>query len=304
LFEIKLFSAGEYPMYFDKMLRQASTAVTTTEAVLAGNSTSAHALRQMVSLAAQSGDMMQIEAVAGAGQAEIAKAIHDQSALANEPFVVSDCLQMADDHFAIRWQGTLFLGDIGRLTYEVQSALLAWMDSADGQYVRIITTAQPGNLAKRPIITPLAQRMTEFKLSVTPLAQRADDIPVILQRLWAEGTHPLPPIFDRSAWDAVMRHSWPGDYEELKDFAWRASRLHGGRTLSCDQVKRLLGHRAPRDMAEPGFALKQHLHQEEKLFLIEALLRSEGVVAKAARIAGINRTTFVAKLKRHGLAKV
>ncbi|MEQ1538929.1 MAG: helix-turn-helix domain-containing protein, partial [Sphingorhabdus sp.] len=90
----------------------------------------------------------------------------------------------------------------------------------------------------------------------------------------------------------------------LRDFASKAIRLFGGRNVSAEQVRRLLGGHSEQQLRQSGFDLKQHLAQEEKLFLIEALLRSNGIVASAAELAGIQRTTFIAKMKRHGLAKI
>jgi transcriptional regulator of acetoin/glycerol metabolism len=90
----------------------------------------------------------------------------------------------------------------------------------------------------------------------------------------------------------------------LRDFSEKASRLHGGKRVSTDQVRKSLGQYAARELARGDFSLKQHLAQEEKLFMIEALLRCSGNVQSAAGLAGIKRTTFLAKMQRHGLARI
>jgi two-component system, NtrC family, nitrogen regulation response regulator NtrX len=292
---ISYFFRGNQMHQFNEMIRNAQTAVA-REPVLAGNSVEAHALRQMVALAAQSLDPVHLWGPIGSGHMEIAQAIHNQSALVNEPFVNADDLCMSEDHFAIRWEGTLFLGDMGRLALPVQQALLAWMESSDGENVRVICSAA--------VATSQLAQMSPLKFPCPPLSRRIDDIPVMLQKLWSSCDHSLPPIFERTAWSALRAYDWPGNFEELRNFALMASRLHGGRQVSADHVCKLLGQQTERKMARVDFSLRQNLAEEEKMFLIEALLRSSGAIQDAARLAGVKRTTFLAKMKRHGLARI
>jgi sigma-54 dependent transcriptional regulator, flagellar regulatory protein len=273
---------------------------------LAGNSICAHALQKMVMLSAETSQTVLLTGPMGSGKKELAKAIHAQSAFAADPFIDTDCLQVGEDHFAIRWEGTLFLSEIWQLSSEGQSALLDWLDSDDGQYVRLIASTSQ-SLAQRvesgDFNPELHAQLSPITIPCPPLAQRPEDIPAILQRLWAENACGLPPIIGRDGWACLRAHNWPGNLAELRQIAAQASRLHGGRNMSVEQVENLLGKRASRQMSRPGFSLKQHLAREEKLFLIEALLSSEGVVQAAANRAGLKRTTFVAKMKRHGIMR-
>jgi DNA-binding NtrC family response regulator len=288
---------------FDQMIRIARETNDSPEPVLAGNSVAAHALRQMAAIAAQSLEPVLLLGADESTQTDIAKVIHNQSALSAELFVDGSQGQMSADHLAVRWHGTLFLGNVGRLTQSVQHALLAWMESSDGQNVRIISAGQEPADMLRPIIPELQSRLSTLTIPYPPLAQRSEDVPIILQRLWANGTYPLPPILERSAWSAILAHGWPGNFAELQAFADKSARLYGGRQVTADHVNKLLGRDIAREIERQGFSLSQHLAQEEKLFLIEALLRSGGVVQAAANSAGLKRTTFLAKMKRHGLAR-
>lgn len=287
---------------FNAMIKTARKGNTSSEPVLVGNSVGAHALRQMVSLAAQSAEAVQITGPDGSGFPEIARAIHAQSALCDELFINADCQRMDEDHFAIRWQGTLYIGDVGRLSVLVQQALLDWMDSDDGQHVRVIS-ARSDEDNSNCALPALQQRLGALNIPCPSLAQRTDDIPIILQRIWAESSHPLPPIFERKAWAELLGHEWTSNFDELRRFAERASRLYGGRQVEADHIRKLLGQQVSRELARAGFSLKDHMAQEEKMFLIEALLKCNGVVQEAATLSGLNRTTFLAKMKRHGLAR-
>lgn len=289
---------------FNNMIRTARMAGEANAPVLGGNSMAAHALRQMVLLAAGSFDPVQLCGVGDGGSADLARVIHEQSDDHDEPFVDASQGDLGDDHFAICWQGTLFLGDVSRLNRDVQVSLLDWMDSRDGEMVRVIST-QPEQIASVCRIIPeLQSRLTMVSISYPSLAQRCDDIPIILQRLWATSCFPLPPIFNRRAWASVLKHGWSGNFGELKEFAEKMSHQYGGRSVGSEEIERALGSGTKRTQCRPDFNLKQHLAEEEKLFLIEALLRSRGVVQQAAMLSGLKRTTFLAKMKRYGLARL
>lgn len=53
----------------------------------------------------------------------------------------------------------------------------------------------------------------------------------------------------------------------------------------------------------PGFNLKAYLDDEEMRFIESALVQAEGVVQHAADLSGLKRTTFIEKMKRHGISR-
>ena len=56
-------------------------------------------------------------------------------------------------------------------------------------------------------------------------------------------------------------------------------------------------------LPEDGVDLKAHLALVEKNLIAEALEKSDGVVARAAKLLGVQRTTLVEKIKRYGLGQ-
>ncbi len=169
--------------------------------------------------------------------------------------------------------------------------------------MKLIASSDGGDDSDR-IIAPLRIRLHRLRVPCPALSQRRGDVRFILQHLWAAERDHVPPIFDTEAFAVLQAHDWAGNYRSLRDFAGKTLRLFGGRSVSADQVRRLLGGQSERRLECKNFDLKQHLAQEEKLFLVESLLRSNGVIASAAGIAGLKRTTFIAKMKRHGLARI
>jgi DNA-binding NtrC family response regulator len=286
------------------MIRAARKAPEDKTPVLGGNSAAAHALRQIVALAGRSFEAIQLSGEDDAGHRDLAKAIHELSVCPDLPFIDATTKHFTEDHFAFRWEGTLYLGEVGRLSLSLQRALLSWIESDDSAMVRIISIRPDRTVSRLEVIPELCGPLTTFHIPYPALSQRKEDIPIMMQRIWANDPYPLPPIFDRSGWTRLLSHQWPGNFGELRNFAERTSRSYGGRTVSAEHVGRMMGHADHQAIYEkPLIDLKQHLAQEEKLFMIEALLRSGGIVQQAADISGLKRTTFLAKMKRHGLTR-
>lgn len=288
---------------FDRMIQGSRAVPETASPLLAGNSLSVQSMRQLIALAAGSADPVLITGPAGAGKHSLAKVIHAFSPHAAAPFIHASDMSFVTDHLDADWQGTYYLQNAHLLSVPSQHRLLAWLDSDKAKTIKLIASSDGRDDGDR-IIAPLRVRLHRLRLPCPALIQRRGDVAAILQRLWAEDRDHVPPILDRDAWAAVGNDPWAGNYRALRDFASKAIRLFGGRNVTAEQVRRLLGGHSEQQLRQGEFDLKQHLAQEEKLYLIEALLRSNGVVASAAELAGIQRTTFIAKMKRHGLARI
>ena len=146
--------------------------------------------------------------------------------------------------------------------------------------------------------------------------------------------------FTPDALAALARHPWPGNVRELANLIERLSILHGGQQVdACDLPLRYrpgIPDRAPslpmESLAEPaatadgalseievmdllespiadaavtelpaeGIDLRRHLDAIERSLVQQALERSGGTVAHAARLLGLRRTTLVEKLRKLG----
>lgn len=288
---------------FDRMIQGSCAVPETASPLVAGNSVLAQSLRQLLALAASSADSVLITGPVGAGKYTLAKVIHAHSPFLSCPFIETSGDAFDTDQLAARWEGTYYLRKVQSLPVSAQHRLLIWLDSEKAKTVKLIASSDGRDDADR-IIAPLRTRLHRLRVPCPALIQRRGDVAVILQHLWAEERDRIPPILDRDAWAVVLNDAWTGNYQALREFAGKTLRLFGGRTVSAQQVTRLLGGHSERQLQNQNFDLKQHLAQEEKLFLIEALLRSNGIVAAAAGLAGLQRTTFIAKMKRHGLARI
>jgi sigma-54 specific flagellar transcriptional regulator A len=179
----------------------------------------------------------------------------------------------------------------------------------------------------------LYYRLNVFPIEMPPLRDRAEDIPVLVSDLIARMEHEkrgsvrLTP----AAVAALCHYQWPGNVRELANLIERLAILHpfgvvdvadlpekfraglpgreehatigvvaGGAPIAVDVTDPLLA--APRLPTE-GLDLKEHLSQLEVTLIRQALDQASGVVAHAAQILRMRRTTLVEKLRKYGLAR-
>ena len=147
----------------------------------------------------------------------------------------------------------------------------------------------------------LYYRLQVFKLSLPPLRERTEDVPLLAQhfidrlnRLKGKDIAGL----SREALAAFMRHDWPGNIRELENAVEHAFILcHGGLIR--------LGHLPPvlRDPGEKGEGLVTGLTlaEIEARVIREALVRNGGRKLATAAELGIDKTTLWRKIKRLGI---
>jgi sigma-54 specific flagellar transcriptional regulator A len=226
--------------------------------------------------------------------------------------------------------GTLFLDEIGELSLALQVKLLrvltertferAGGGEARPAEVRLIV-ATTGNLERDVregrFREDLYYRVNVFPIVMPPLRERADDIPLLVTEINARlrqerGTAVR---FSPEALATLQRYAWPGNVRELANLMERLAMLHGEAPVDVrDLPPRYRAVRA-RAGAGPvpalplptlpadGMNLKEYLGQVEYGLIVQALTRTGGVVAHAAQLLGLRRTTLVEKLHKYGVRR-
>jgi DNA-binding NtrC family response regulator len=109
-----------------------------------------------------------------------------------------------------------------------------------------------------------------------------------------------------------MTHDWPGNVRELRNMVDRARLFFAGQLVEASDVAHLLpvdAARATLGVAPPttGEAamvdLRAMLAGIERRHISAALDAAHGVVADAARMLGLNRTTLLEKMRRHAIVR-
>jgi sigma-54 specific flagellar transcriptional regulator A len=246
-------------------------------------------------------------------------------------------------HFEAANTGTLFLDEIGEMPLDMQVRLLRVLEdhkvrrigsnddvNVDVRLIAATHQCLESAIAEGRFRADLFYRLNVLPIELPALADRVEDVPMLVQHFLSRGfASDNPPVFTDEALAILMAHDWPGNVRELKNLVERAAVFFQGMDVGRDQMAMLLrparSARAaiaapvavelPENVvalaapmaATPRFArpmdLREHLQNEEKRVLIEALESTGGVVSAAARLVMLQRTTFVEKMKRYQIGR-
>lgn len=182
----------------------------------------------------------------------------------------------------------------------------------------------------------LFYRLAVFPIHLPALNERPEDIAPLIAHFVALSTERRRPLtLSHGAMMRLQAYRWPGNVRELRNFVERASIVFPGKELSADEVDMLLTRGQPRrrvverdkarvpEPAEvptlmqgelplapatigPGrpVDLKSLVAEFEYRHIVEALQASRGVVADAARLLSLQRTTLIEKMQKYGVSRV
>ncbi|MCD9087152.1 sigma-54 dependent transcriptional regulator [Stenotrophomonas sp. SY1] len=187
----------------------------------------------------------------------------------------------------------------------------------------------------------LFYRLNVFPIDVPALRERTDDIPALVETIATQlsRTGRGEVRFTSEALQALASYPWPGNVRELTNLVERLAVLHpGGQVRVQDLPSRYRGDHAVTAQAEQerpalarmiadsaapvaaaqaagatgnastnlpseGLDLRDHMAGIELTLINEALERTQGVVAHAAQLLGLRRTTLVEKLRKYGIER-
>jgi sigma-54 specific flagellar transcriptional regulator A len=227
--------------------------------------------------------------------------------------------------------GTLFLDEIAEMSPFMQVKLLRVLQErcfervGSGQTircdVRIVAATNrdlEAEVAAGRFRADLYYRLNVFPIALPPLRERAGDLPLLIEdlnlRLAARGFAPV--AFSAAASAALAAHGWPGNVRELENLLERLAVAASGEPVGPELLPFAAPRAAARAAAAPaaaadsaarqrlvlpaeGLDLKDTLATLEAELIGQALERAGGVVAQAARLLGIGRTTLLEKLRKY-----
>lgn len=294
-----------------------------------------------------------IEGETGTGKDLVAKAIHEHSTRRSHPFLVFDCTGVAPNLIeselfghekgaftgAIRSRpgifegakgGTVFLDELGELPIDLQPKLLRALENREVRRVgantatkidvRVIS-ATNRNLKQEiqggKFREDLYYRMSVVKISLPPLRDRPEDIPLIIERLLTTQTYNKTPTgfkvirVEDDALKLLQRYPWPGNVRELANILERACSFVEGETIRRgdlefvfseidDAEERTENMRINTDI--PFKEAKQEIVERfEKEYLEELLKKHNYNLSKASREAKVDRKHIRNLLKKYGI---
>jgi DNA-binding NtrC family response regulator len=163
----------------------------------------------------------------------------------------------------------------------------------------------------------LYYRLSAFTITIPTLRERDDDLVLLaeslLERVSQEFARPGL-RFDQAALTALQSHHWPGNVRELINVIQRAVMLCADKTittadLGLDRIQSPSSStpKPPSNGAVQSglifdFQSGGHtLETVEQELIRQALVQAQGNISKAARLAGMNRSSFRYRIERSGL---
>ncbi|MBW1982325.1 MAG: sigma-54-dependent Fis family transcriptional regulator [Deltaproteobacteria bacterium] len=277
----------------------------------------------------------------GTGKELIANAIHQNSPRRDNPFVKVNCAALPETlleselfghekgaftgavsrrqgRFQLAHRGSIFLDEIGEMAAATQAKILRVLQEREVEAlgssrtikvdVRVIAATNKNlqsEIEQGRFREDLYFRLNVVTLSVPPLRDRRDDIPLLADfflKQYAEKNRRHIKGFSPRALDILMRHNWPGNVRELENVVERAVIMARGDTVTPTELPDNL-RVLDKEYQEAAVNLRtgKSLKEMEKQMILRTLEETGGNRTHAARILGISRRTLQLKLKEYGI---
>jgi DNA-binding NtrC family response regulator len=276
----------------------------------------------------------------GTGKEIFARAIHAWSERASRPFVAINCVGLGKDlleselfghergaftgaHQTKKGKietadgGTVFLDEVGDISPELQTKLLRFLQEREfervggTQPIRVdikIIAATNKNLEEAvqrgAFREDLYHRLNVIAITLPPLRERKEDIAPLAEfflRRFAAETKKSFSSFSAEALEQMRAYAWPGNVRELANVIERGVVLGDGPEFGFDHLPTRLidvGVAAPADEAQ---SFHQAVNNHRRALIVEALARTQGNRAAAAKALGLHRTHLMKLIKTLGI---
>jgi DNA-binding NtrC family response regulator len=269
-----------------------------------GSSATSQCLRKRLLALARLRVPVLIRGEPGSEREALARTLHEFS---DDPTTSFLMLRPDDDlqKTALKRPAVVYLHDLDALSPAAQNFWLARLSGAPSTGIRphrIIasTTRDLEAIASSNAFDPnLASAVGRFKLIITPLRERAQDVPHLTRLIASEATRRMgcdPVIFTAPAIAALREHSWPNNLDELQITVERSIAFASNGRITRKHVRSVLAE----DEASVA-ALRREGEEHRKRELLQLLQDCGGNLAEAARRAGLSRGAIIYRAQKFGL---
>ncbi len=297
-----------------------------------GTSPEAEKLYEYIRLVAPTMMTVLITGESGSGKEYIARLIHAQSNRKDAPFVAVDCGAIPKDlaaseffghvkgaftgavndktgYFVAASGGTVFLDEIGNLSYDVQIQLLRALEErkvkpvgSDKEVafdVRIVSATNENltkAVAEGNFREDLYHRLNEFSLKALSLRERREDIPLFANHFLAASNQELGKEvigFEEEVMRIFKNYIWPGNLREMRNVVKRATLLCQSGFIGKNDIPAELA--LPVTVTPEDFASRREKNEAD--LIREALMKTHNNKSEAARLLKIDRKTLYNKMK-------
>jgi DNA-binding NtrC family response regulator len=293
-----------------------------------------------------------LEGESGTGKELFARALHALSPRADGPFVAINCAAIPETlletelfghekgaftgasnrkpgKFELAHRGTLFLDEIGDLPLALQAKILRALEEkrfervggtvslqVDVRVVAATNRNLKAAVAARQYREDLYFRLSVFPITIPPLRDRQDDIPMLAKYFidrFCRDLNKKPMSLASSAVDELRAYPWPGNVRELQNCIERAVILTEGDTIHARHLNLSFHAPAPELAAVPGpweqldmsgslaDVSRRVLAEVERLKIEQTLREAAGNRGRAAELLQVTYKTLTTKLKDYGI---
>ncbi|HEV3139796.1 MAG TPA: sigma 54-interacting transcriptional regulator, partial [Vicinamibacterales bacterium] len=303
---------------------------------------------KMIESVARTNSTILLTGESGTGKGLVAQAIHFHSLRRDKPMVSLNCGALPETlleselfgHMRgsftgaesnkkglleIAERGTIFLDEIGEMSAVMQVKLLRVLQerrfrrvggleelTADIRVIAATNQDLTKAVAEGRFREDLYYRINVIPISLPPLRERREDIPLIAEHFLAKYREQMEKQISgisREALELLMQHDWPGNIRELENVIERAVALETTKAILPDSLPRSVrgdhprvgATVAPEVLPDSGFDLEAHVKEIERGYIAEALRRAGGVQVKAAELLGMSFRSFRYYVKKYNL---
>jgi DNA-binding NtrC family response regulator len=316
--------------------------------MMVGDSPAMRLLRERIAQVAPTDETVLIMGESGTGKELVARCLHSASRRSARALVGLNCPALSPQlmeselfghergaftsadaprvgRFELAEGGTILLDEITEIDMPLQAKLLRVLQERTYERVgsselrradvRVVATTNrdlKAEVAAGRFRQDLFFRLAVLPLTVPPLRERLDDVPILVEHFATTAAARLnrpPCCLTPDALDLLSHYHWPGNVREMENLVTRASVLSAGRNVSADDLRLWLidptGNAAP--VAAAGQVTESimagtRLEDMERRLIEATLEHFGGHRAKAAQALGIGIRTLTNKLRQYGYA--
>ena len=274
----------------------------------------------------------------GAGKEEIARLVHILSKRRGE-FVVVNCASIPDNlleselfgyekgaftgavqqkagKFEVANDGTIVLDEIGEMSPYLQAKLLRVVEKQEIEHlgstktkkvdIRVVSTTNrvlENEIKEGKFREDLFFRLAQIHIRIPPLRERSEDIDVLVDYVLHNIERETGRVMTVSedAMEILTKYPWPGNARELIGTIKRASIMCDGDVIGLDDLPLHLraDHPLTTGSAHSDQSLDDAISSLERGMILDALKKSQGSQAKAAKLLGISERSMWYRVKKY-----
>ncbi|MCX6544298.1 MAG: sigma-54 dependent transcriptional regulator [Acidobacteria bacterium] len=311
---------------------------------MVGTSAALDGVLESVRRAAPTTATVLIRGESGSGKELVARMIHKSSLRSRERFIQVNCAAIPDDlieselfghekgsftgatekqigKFEQADRGTIFLDEVGDMSLKTQAKVLRVLQEGEVERlgssrtmkvdVRVIAATNKDleqEIEKGTFREDLFFRLSVIPITVPPLRERTDDIPLLIKHFadaFTRENNFRPKRFSPDAMLLLQRYRWKGNVRELKNTVERVLIMTPGDVIGEDDlpetVRSASRQPAPDAVPERAGTLREFKESAERTFLVEKLRENNWNISRTAEVIGTPRSNLYKKLELYNI---